>query len=188
MLEQRLERQDPPLETIPDQYIPLIAKFVHERWLPPPPLFLSTQIEVFSDKTLQALSKYIHHELLPVHLDDEEENANSSATHLLPLHVLEVAIKNVATRTNYGLESHTSGIKVPAQMCIWRWEVDADQHGWFPKSLNDKIEARLTERRQVIFVHMIFIDPLLISELGEKGRCCVSGILLFPRTGHCVRL
>lgn len=33
MLEERIEKQEPPLKTIPDQYNPLIAKLVHERCL-----------------------------------------------------------------------------------------------------------------------------------------------------------
>jgi chromatin assembly factor 1 subunit A len=150
MLEQRLEQEQPPLEIIPDQYNPLIAKLVHERcYISSLHHLFSSHIEVSSDKTLQTLSKYIHHELLPAQLDDEEENSNLSTAKLLPLHIIEVAIKTVASRVNYGLGSDTPSVKVPAQMCIWRWEVHESNHSWLPKSLQGKIEARLIERRQV---------------------------------------
>lgn len=90
-------------------------------------------------------------DLLPVPLEDEEENSKSTAADLLSLRVVEAAIKSVATRTNYGLESNPSGGKVPNQLCIWRWEVAEDNHSWLPKSLKDKVGARLVERRQVGF-------------------------------------
>lgn len=88
-------------------------------------------------------------DLLPVRLEDEDENSASTAADLLSLHVVEAAIKSVATRTNYGFESNPSGGKVPNQLCIWRWEVEERNHDWLPKSLKDKLEARLLERRQV---------------------------------------
>ncbi|OCH95613.1 hypothetical protein OBBRIDRAFT_883869 [Obba rivulosa] len=130
MLEERIQRQDPPLAAIPDEHKPLIAKYTHE-----------------SDKTLLALTKHIQHELLPIE-DEEDEEASALASKALPLNVVENAIKSVANRNNYGLDSLEGGEKVPAALLIWKWEVKDEYRDWLPKAAREKVETRLAERRQ----------------------------------------
>ena len=67
----------------------------------------------------------------------------------LPLDAIEQAVKAVATRCNYGLESTNVASKVPAALHAWRWEVKEDCSDWLPKVAKDKLEVRLAERRQV---------------------------------------
>ncbi|TFK64073.1 hypothetical protein BDN72DRAFT_286329 [Pluteus cervinus] len=130
MLEQRIERSEPPLLVFPSEYKPLIAKLAHE-----------------SDKILTALTKYIHHELMPTQDDDEQDDGNSPAATMLPFSIVETAIKEVVTRNNYGLDG-IDGTKPPAVVCVWRWEVPMGQYDWLPKNSRQKAESRLTERIQ----------------------------------------
>ncbi|KIK06499.1 hypothetical protein K443DRAFT_674158 [Laccaria amethystina LaAM-08-1] len=127
MLEGRIEKQQPPLDVIPDEHQPLIAKLAHE-----------------SDKTLGALAKHIHHELLPTQDEDEEIQKASSATLALPLKVVESAIKLILLRNNYGLDFGNA--KPPAAVSVWRWEVKDKYREWLPKNGREKAEARLAER------------------------------------------
>jgi len=94
------------------------------------------------------LAKHIHHELLST-LDDEEKSA-SAITAALPLTVVEEAIKSVLIRNNYGLEAPL-GVKLPAALSVWRWEVRSEYLDWLPKNSREKAEARLAERTQVRF-------------------------------------
>ncbi|KAI0637175.1 hypothetical protein C8Q77DRAFT_1190004 [Trametes polyzona] len=128
MLEQRLEAKEPPLDSIPDEHRPVIAKLVHE-----------------SDKTLQALAKHVQQQLSPAVDEDEEEDNTAS---VLPLEAIEDAIKSVAKRVNYGLDNPTEGGKVPAAWLIWRWEVTDECRDWLPKNAREKAENRLRERQQ----------------------------------------
>ncbi|KAH9901194.1 hypothetical protein C8Q73DRAFT_752237 [Cubamyces lactineus] len=128
MLEQRLEAKDPPLGIVPDEHKPVIAKLVHE-----------------SDKTLQALSKHIQQQLLPA-MDEDEDEEDIAA--ILPLDTVEDAIKSIARRVNYGLESPPEGGKVPASWLIWRWEVSDPYRDWLPKNAREKVDARIRERLQ----------------------------------------
>ena len=100
-----------------------------------------------SDKSLSALTKHIRQELLPTVDEDTAENS-SHISDALPLSVVDAAIKYVMNRNNYGL-SHPNGGKVPATMCIWRWEVKEEFWDWLPKSGREKAEQRLAERVQV---------------------------------------
>jgi chromatin assembly factor 1 subunit A len=63
--------------------------------------------------------------------------------------IIEAALTSVATRVNYGLDSSTTGGKVPAAFCIWRWEVKPEYRDWLPKAIKDKAEGRILERKQV---------------------------------------
>ncbi|KAF9466308.1 hypothetical protein BDZ94DRAFT_1319571 [Collybia nuda] len=129
MLEDLIEKNSPPLTTIPDEHKPLIAKLAHE-----------------SDKTLTALSKHIHHELLPAQDEDDDYHQGSTST-VLPLGVVEAAINTILQRNNYGLDNITGG-KVPASLCVWRWEVKAHHRDWLPKNAQEKAESRQIERSQ----------------------------------------
>ena len=103
-----------------------------------------------SDKTLQALAKHVHSQLLPSDIDDEEEdNEGRRVSDQLPLCCVESAITHVAIRINYGAESMPNQAKVPAHLCIWRWEVDEQNFHWLPKTARDRLKNRLHERRQV---------------------------------------
>ncbi|KAG5647143.1 hypothetical protein DXG03_001098 [Asterophora parasitica] len=131
MLEDRIQRQAPPLSVIPDEHRPLIAKLAHE-----------------SDKTLAALSKHIRQELLPAADDDEDRQGGTSSTMAaLPLSSVEAAIKTVMQRNNYGLDGPSGG-KAPAAVCVWRWEVMEQHRDWLPKNAREKAESRLAERLQ----------------------------------------
>ncbi|KAI0928366.1 hypothetical protein AcW1_005632 [Taiwanofungus camphoratus] len=129
MIEQKMECNAAPLSAVPDEHKPLIAKLVHE-----------------SDKSLQALSKHVQHELLPAQDDDDE----TSKTSLLPLktEAVEQAIKSIASRNDYGLECIPGEGKVPAALHIWRWEVKDEFRNWLPKAAREKAEVRLAERCQ----------------------------------------
>ncbi|KAI0312729.1 hypothetical protein OF83DRAFT_1176353 [Amylostereum chailletii] len=129
-LEERMERKESPLSEVPDEYRPLIAKFVHE-----------------SDKTIAALSKHIQQQLMPEQDDGDENDNPNQGPPILPLETVEVAIKSVARRINYGVDVINS-VKIPAALCVWRWEVTQDNHDWLPKASREKIEARMAERIQ----------------------------------------
>ncbi|KAF8810148.1 hypothetical protein BYT27DRAFT_7240947 [Phlegmacium glaucopus] len=162
MLEDRINQQSPPLTAFPDEHRPLIAKLAHE-----------------SDKSLPQLSKHIHHELLPT-LDEDDNKDTSSLTHAaLPLALVENAIKAVLMRNNYGLDA-PSNIKIPAAVCVWRWEVKSEHLDWLPKNSREKAEARQTDRIQaredlkVLFEALsqeerdAIIDPKGTSKLPVK--------------------
>lgn len=103
-----------------------------------------------SDKTLQALAKHVHSQLMPSDIDDEDEdNEGTGVSDQLTLCCVESAITHVAIRVNYGAESMPNQAKVPAHHCIWRWEVDEKNFHWLPKTTRDKLKNRLHERRQV---------------------------------------
>jgi chromatin assembly factor 1 subunit A len=101
----------------------------------------------FSDKTLSALSKHIRHELMPTQ-DEDEEYDNSPALAALPLSAVEIAIKCVVQRNNYGLDG-IGGTRAPAALCVWRWEVKEQHRDWLPKNAREKAEIRAAERVQV---------------------------------------
>ncbi|EIN03604.1 hypothetical protein PUNSTDRAFT_123204 [Punctularia strigosozonata HHB-11173 SS5] len=130
LLDERMSRQDPQLGTVPEEYLPLIAKLVQE-----------------SDKAISALTKSIHQILLPPHEEDEE---GPSVKPRVPIsaYAVEKAINSVATRVNYGLDPPGDGTKVPAVLCVWRWEVNEDKRDWLPKAAREKADARLAERVQ----------------------------------------
>ncbi|KIJ69338.1 hypothetical protein HYDPIDRAFT_105932 [Hydnomerulius pinastri MD-312] len=129
MLDQRVESQDQPLTSIPDEHKPLIVKLAQE-----------------SDKGVVPLAKHIRSILLPGQGEVEDAH-RASLESCLPLPVVEHAIKMVMTRTNYGLDG-ALGQKIPAAVCVWRWEVQAPYKEWLPKSAKEKVEARVAERDQ----------------------------------------
>ena len=105
-------------------------------------------VSASSDKSLTALAKYIHHELLPAQ-DEDEDALVSAASVAFPLLVVETAIKSVVNRTNYGLDAISGGSKLPASLSVWRWEVKEEYWDWLPKAAKEKAESRLAERLQV---------------------------------------
>jgi chromatin assembly factor 1 subunit A len=86
-------------------------------------------------------------ELIPPQEGDDASMLASSKFHL-PLGVVEQAIKSVLHRNNYGLEA-LNGMRTPAAVCVWRWEVNENYKDWLPKSVREKVESRLQERIQV---------------------------------------
>lgn len=91
----------------------------------------------------------MHKQLVPSDDDDEEAGNKSSASAvMLPVDAVEFAIKSTATRVNYGLDSSSSGGKIPAALCVWRWEVNEEHWDWLPKAAKEKAEARRGERVQ----------------------------------------
>lgn len=146
MLEDRLSSKQPPLNAVPDEHKPVIAKLAHERFASRLGSSTMHSFPISSDKTLQALSKYVQQELSPPVDEDEEEN---NAPAILPLDTIEDAVKSLARRVNYGLDSPTEGGKVPAAWSIWRWEVKECFRGWLPKAAREKVDNRFRERQQV---------------------------------------
>lgn len=88
----------------------------------------------------------MQNELVPAH---ENDGVVVDASSTLPLDAIEQAVKAVATRCNYGLESISGSSKVPAALHAWRWEVKENHSDWLPKAAKEKLETRLAERRQV---------------------------------------
>ncbi len=101
-----------------------------------------------SDKTLPALSKYVHHELLPAQ-DEDDEDACNIVNAALPIALVEGAILTVCRRNNYGLDGQFPSGRVPASWHIWRWEVNDEHSDWIPKAAKDKAAQRSAERHQV---------------------------------------
>ncbi|KAF7295073.1 hypothetical protein MIND_01045600 [Mycena indigotica] len=126
LLEDRVARKAEGLTTIPDEHKPVIAKFVHD-----------------SDKTLSALCKHLLQELVPA----QDEDGVAATTPPLTTAVLEPTIKSIASRNNYGLDG-LPGVKAPAAVCVWRWEVRPCHLEWLPKNSREKAEARIAERVQ----------------------------------------
>ncbi|KAJ8597869.1 hypothetical protein M405DRAFT_778944 [Rhizopogon salebrosus TDB-379] len=129
MIEQRLDRQDPPLAAIPDEHKSLIVKLAQE-----------------SDKGLVPLAKHIRSEILPS-FDEEDSSRRERISTILPLLVVEHTIQSLMVRTNYGLDGPL-GHRLPSIVCVWRWEVRDAYRDWLPKSAKEKAETRITERIQ----------------------------------------
>ena len=159
--------QSQSLAVLPTNHLPVVAKLVHERCAPAS-LFLPCRTayacrrHFISDKTIAALARYVHKQLVPADEDVGYDNLKStSASTVLALDIVEAAIKSVATRVNYGLESLPGGSKIPAGLMVWRWEVNEDKRDFLPSSVKEKAEARLAERVQVrstpseLFVRLI---------------------------------
>ncbi|KAG2349564.1 hypothetical protein BDR05DRAFT_1055214 [Suillus weaverae] len=154
MIEQRIERQDPPLTAIPDEHKPLIVKLAQE-----------------SEKGVTPLAKHIRSELLPS-FDEDDDSSRESISVALPLLVVEHAIQSLMVRTNYGLDGPL-GYKLPPIVCIWRWEVRDDYRDWLPKSAKEKAETRIAERVQAKTDLRAFFESLPQDErdaiLDPKG-------------------
>jgi len=97
---------------------------------------------------LAVLSKHIHHELLPTLDDEEDEGLAKSTAAALPLSLVEKVIDEVLIRKNYGLDA-PSGVRQPAAVSVWRWEVRSEHWDWLPKNSREKAESRQAERSQV---------------------------------------
>ena len=95
---------------------------------------------------MQALSKHLQQELLPTIDEDGDEDGTLT---ILPLETVEYAIKSVAKRVNYGLDSPVEGGKVPASWLLWRWEVSDSCRDWLPKNIREKVDKRWRDRQQV---------------------------------------
>lgn len=100
-----------------------------------------------SDKTLPALCKHIHQELLPTLDEEDDTDITIATTTALPLSAVEKAIEQVLTRNNYGLDAPLVS-KIPAAVCVWRWETRSEHMDWLPKNSKDKAETRRLERIQ----------------------------------------
>lgn len=138
-----------------------------------------------SDKTLTVLAKHIRQELMPTQDDDDDAHHSSRALAALTLGVVEAAIKSVATRTNYGLdESGNSGVKVPASICVWRWEVKEQHRDWLPKNAREKAETRLAERIQVSHTSLAFTMHALTWMSGQKRSYSLVRVSSSRRTGY----
>ena len=103
----------------------------------------------YSDRTLQGLAKHIKDALRPELVEEMEIDSQTTTTpqdDYLPLHVVEEAISTVAERVNYGVDLDE---KVPANLCVWRWELKDGNLSWLPKVVRDKAYIRMEERRRV---------------------------------------
>ncbi|KAI0035984.1 hypothetical protein K488DRAFT_82595 [Vararia minispora EC-137] len=127
LLEERIEKREPPLGAVPPEFTPLIGKFIHE-----------------SDKTSAALAKHIQQVLTP----DNDEDADESPTPALSLDAVETCIRSIARRKNYGIDVANYPRAPPAAVCVWRWELSPLNLDWVPKASRDKVSARLAERIQ----------------------------------------
>ena len=105
---------------------------------------------------LSGLSKYIQQELLPAQNENNEGDTGYSAN-VLPLETVETAIKSIANRVNYGIEI-VGSTRVPASLCVWRWEVKPENYEWLPKNSREKVDARLAERLQVSLIIPVYCD------------------------------
>ncbi|THU99389.1 hypothetical protein K435DRAFT_827736 [Dendrothele bispora CBS 962.96] len=129
MVQDRINNGEAALSEIPDEYKPLIAKLAHE-----------------SDKTLPALSKHIHSQLLPNDDDEDGRTVSAAASTALPASVIESAVQRVLDRNNYGLQTELGAKAPPASVCVWRWEVKEAYRDWLPKNAQEKATNRLVER------------------------------------------
>jgi len=94
------------------------------------------------------LSKHIHHELLPTLDDEDDKDLAASTAAALPLSLVEKVIDEVLVRKNYGLDAPL-GVRLPAAVSVWRWEVRSEHWDWLPKNSREKAELRQAERIQV---------------------------------------
>ncbi|KAI5123318.1 hypothetical protein M0805_009339 [Coniferiporia weirii] len=150
-LEERIKEGCPPLQSIPDGHIPLIAKLVYE-----------------SDKTINSLAKHIQGALQPEELESVEVSGSNVAP--LTLSAIESAIVSVADRVNYGVDWTE---RTSAALCIWRWEVKEQKIDLLPKTGRDKLEARIAERKQAKRELRLLYEALPQSEkdsLMKSGK------------------
>ena len=94
------------------------------------------------------MSKHIHQELLPTFDEDDDKTTTSLTLAALPLTLVENAIRAVLIRNNYGLDAPL-GVKIPAAVCVWRWEVRSEHLDWLPRNSREKAESRQADRVQV---------------------------------------
>ncbi|KDQ18445.1 hypothetical protein BOTBODRAFT_511908 [Botryobasidium botryosum FD-172 SS1] len=145
-----LDTLSTPLETIPDAHLPLIGKLVQE-----------------SDKTLPNLVKHLKKTLLRSGDMGEGDDSSDSQDKLPPV-ALEIAIRAVADRVNYGIDD------APAALCVWRWEVkDLEALPHESTASMKKMEERRAERVQAKANITTIFGALGPAEkenlLGKKG-------------------
>lgn len=80
--------------------------------------------------------------------DEEDAERTAKASAMLPLPVVEAAINSTMDRNNYGIDVPL-GVRLPASLCVWRWEVKEPFWEYLPKSGREKAELRLDERKAV---------------------------------------
>jgi hypothetical protein len=125
---------------------------------------------VHSDKTLSALAKQLHKQLVPTN-DDLGSADVSAISAILPVSILEGAIRELAERHNYGLDPNSVGAgRIPAALYIWRWEVKPERRDWLPKSIRSKVEMRIAEREQVRTRSLISDGKILMVLSGKEGH------------------
>lgn len=137
------------LDTFPEEHLPLLAKLVQERYdsiLPWHAIIPNEKCR--SEKTSYVLSKHVHEALKPLSEESSTSGADAPVTFstVFPQAIIEVAIVALGDRVNYGLDGPG---KIPAALCLWRWEVKEKYRGWLPASVQDKLQARRVERQQV---------------------------------------
>lgn len=117
---------------------------------------ICTDADLYSDKTLPVLAKQIRNQLVPA----QDEGGGPNSVDNLPLSAVEIAIQLILTRTNYGLDAPELGMKVPAAVAVWRWEVKTEYWQWLPKNSQDKALQRQQERIQVCYLitSILFLD------------------------------
>lgn len=99
----------------------------------------------YSDKPITTLVKTLQTLLLPPNLATSSQKSETEDLQRLTPSVVEYAIKTVAERVNYGI--NTDSEKPPAALSVWRWEVK--NNDWLPKSMSDKVCQRFHERAAV---------------------------------------
>ena len=112
-----------------------------------------TFFHLYSDKSLAILAKHIKTELLPTQNEDEDTNDGRTAdiSTSLPLLAVESAIKSVLERNNYGIDATSDTGKLPAGLCIWRWEAKKEYRDWLPKAARERADGRHAERVEVSY-------------------------------------
>lgn len=123
-----------------------------------------------SDKGIVPLARQIRSILLPG--PGEVEDAHRlSLESSLTLAAVEDAIKMTMTRINYGLDGPL-GQKIPAAVCVWRWEVQNTCRDWLPKSARDSADARLAQRTQVGDDFRAVRQTNFLTITGKCGLAC----------------
>ncbi|KAF4576838.1 hypothetical protein EYR36_004818 [Pleurotus pulmonarius] len=141
-LEQLLEKKEPMFTSFPQEHMPLIAKLAHE-----------------SDKAIAALARYISKEISPAQDDDD----GSPEATMVPVPIIESAIKSTLVRVNYGLDG-LPGSKPPSTVCAWRWEVKDEFKDWLPKTMLEKAESRKADRIQAKESLLAAFEALSLDE------------------------
>ncbi|KAL5529101.1 hypothetical protein ACEPAG_5075 [Sanghuangporus baumii] len=158
-LANRAKESNSPLQYVPDEHVPLIAKLVHE-----------------SDKTISFLTKHLQEALRPE--ETEADEANSSGASLTTI-AIENAILRVCDRVNYGIDWME---KVSAATSVWRWEVKEQMYDMLPTASRERFESRLAERRQAKQELKALFDALpqsekdALSKSGKKAKSEISHV------------
>lgn len=118
-----------------------------------------------SDKSLGELAKQIKLAIVPaVSMTDMDTDDKDKKPEILTLKVIKAAINQLATRTNYGIDSYSeidlaveadsdadedAAPSIPVALQIWRWEINDREvflHDGLAEDIVAKIEARFAER------------------------------------------